>query len=146
MVPCSTSAWVLQKADIFSVRREAGPTKDEEAKRGEVRRGEASTTQRRCGIHIQEVIFASPSSFLFPLCPFPFSKLERRWRNATSHTDAGSDEDWEDGGRLTCGSMPERKAPVAREYGNVATTGSNTTCDFLTRRKRCIKYLKVLIL
>ena len=58
-----------------------------------------------------------------------------RWRNATSHTDAGSDEGWEDGGRLTCGSMPEHKAPVAREYENVATTGYKETCDFLKAEK-----------
>ena len=53
---------------------------------------------------------------LLPLSSLPFPKLERRWRNATSHSDAGSDEEWEDGDRLTCGSMPEPKAPVAREY------------------------------
>ena len=125
------SAWVLQKADMFSVRRDAGPRKNEEAKRGEVRRGEASTTKKGCGIHIQKARFAPLSSFIFPLSPFPFSKPERRWRNATSHSEAGSDEDWENGGRLTCRSMPEHKAPVARDYeNNVATTGNNKTCEF----------------
>ena len=59
---------------MLSVLRYAGPMKDEEAKRGEVRRGEASTTEKGCVIHVQEVIFASPSSFLFALSPFPLSQ------------------------------------------------------------------------
>ena len=65
------SAWVLQKADMFSVRRDAGPAKDEEAMRGEVRQGEASATEKGCGIHTQKARFAPLSSFIFPLSPFP---------------------------------------------------------------------------
>ena len=148
MVPCSTSAWILQKADMFSVLRDAGSTKDEEAKRGAARRGEASTAQIGCGIHIQKVplsFFLFPlSSLPFALSLFPFPKLEMRWRNATSQTDAGSDEDWEDGGRLTCGSMPEPEAPVAREYVKVASTGSNKTfwiIFFLNAEKEVYKVL-----